>query len=438
MQDPPEPEMMSPRGGPLAGRIAVPADRFFGQRALLLGALATGTTTLTNLPEDQDLQRLAAALRALGARVESRGGGAWQVAGRGIGGLVEPAEVLEIGGSATAAALLCGLLAGHPVFAVLTGDAALRARPMHRLTQPLAATGARFTSRAGGRLPLAVEGAADPLPLDARLSEPSATVKSALLLAGLCARGTTRVAEAWATQDTTESLLRHFGAEVTVTPEGAGGVIELVGQPELRAAALAVPGDAAAAAFAALAALLVPGSAITILGLGPAPLRAGLFAALREMGGDIRKDGADLHIRASVLAGIDLPVPRAAALIADLPALAVAAACARGPTRLRGLRAAAGRLAATAALLAANGIAATMEGEDFVIAGCGGPPPGGGVVEARGDPRIAMAGLVLGLAARRPVQLLPQPEDGRMIENAFPGFVALMNRLAGTEAMGAA
>jgi 3-phosphoshikimate 1-carboxyvinyltransferase len=410
----------------------------------MFGALAVGTTDITGLLEGEDVLRTAAAMRALGAEVENRGGGHWRVAGRGIGGLVEPADVLDMGNSGTAARLLCGLLAGHPLFAVMTGDASLRKRPMKRVTEPLSATGARFATREGGRLPLAVEGATDPLPLDYRVPVPSAQVKSACLLAGLCARGTTRVAEIEATRDHTENMLRHFGATVRVTPEGHGRIIELEGQPELVAAPVAVPGDPSSAAFPAVAALLVPGSAVTIRGVGMNPLRAGLFATLLEMGADIarvneRLEGgepvADLVVKASSLRGVDVPPERAPAMIDEYPVLAVAAACAAGTTRMRGLKELrvkeSDRLAATAALLEANGVDVTIEGDDLIVRGAGGQAAGGGTVVTHMDHRIAMSALVLGLASRAPVAV----DDAAFIETSFPGFAALMNGLAGEEAL---
>ena len=432
---------------PLSGEALVPGDKSISHRALMFGALAVGTTDITGLLEGEDVLRTAAAMRALGAEVADLGAGHWRVAGRGIGGLVEPADVLDMGNSGTAARLLCGLLAGHALFAVMTGDASLRKRPMKRVTDPLSATGARFATRAGGRLPLAVEGAADPLPLDYTLPVASAQVKSACLLAGLSARGITRVVEHEATRDHTENMLRHFGATVRVAVEGHGRVIELDGQPELVAAPVVVPGDPSSAAFPAVAALLVPGSEVLLRGVGLNPLRAGLFATLAEMGADItrlnpRTEGgepvADLLVKASVLRAVDVPPERAPAMIDEYPILAVAAAAARGTTRMRGLKELrvkeSDRLAATAALLAANGVAVTVEGDDMIVQGAGGPPAGGGDVITHMDHRIAMSALVLGLASRAPVRV----DDAAFIETSFPGFAALMNRLAGEEALSAA
>ncbi|WP_135466749.1 3-phosphoshikimate 1-carboxyvinyltransferase [Crenalkalicoccus roseus] len=432
---------------PLSGRLAVPGDKSISHRALMFGALAVGTTEITGLLEGEDVLRTAAAMRALGAEVERLGEGRWRVAGRGIGGLAEPADVLDMGNSGTAARLLCGLLAGHPVFAVLTGDASLRRRPMRRVTEPLSATGALFWSREGGRLPLAVRGASDPLPLDYRLPVASAQVKSACLLAGLCAPGTTRVVEPEPTRDHTENMLRHFGATVHVAEAGGGRVIELEGQPELAAAPVRVPGDPSSAAFLVVAALLVPGSRLVVENVGLNPLRAGLFATLREMGAALTVENArteggepvgDLVVEASALRGVEVPPGRAPSMIDEYPVLAVAAAAAEGTTRLRGLAELrvkeSDRLAATAALLAANGVRAEIAGDDLVVHGAGGAVPGGGVVATHMDHRIAMSALVMGLAARAPVAV----DDARFIETSFPGFAALVNQAAGGGAIGPA
>jgi 3-phosphoshikimate 1-carboxyvinyltransferase len=432
------PLVASKPAGPLNGRMAVPGDKSISHRALMFGALAIGETRITGLLTGEDVLRTAAAMRALGAEVIRDPDGTWRVAGRGIGGLTEPADVLDMGNSGTAARLLCGILASHDMFAVMTGDASLRGRPMRRVIDPLTATGARFASREGGLMPLAIEGARDALPLDYRVPVPSAQVKSAVLLAGLNAPGITRIEEPEATRDHSENMLRHFGASVRVDIAGSGRIIELRGQPELQAADVVVPGDPSSAAFPLVAALLVPGSLVTIPGVGLNPLRTGLLLCLEEMGAGVvvrnrRIEGGepvgDLEVTASPLRGVDVPPGRAPSMIDEYPVLAVAAACAAGVTRLRGLKELrvkeSDRLAATVALLSGNGARVEIEGDDMIIYGTGAPPAGGGVVATHMDHRIAMSAIVLGLATTAPVTV----DDAGFIDTSFPGFVALMNGL---------
>jgi 3-phosphoshikimate 1-carboxyvinyltransferase len=430
-----QPLVSGPAAGPLTGRIAVPGDKSISHRALMFGALAIGETRITGLLTGEDVLRTAAAMRALGAEVVHDPDGIWRVAGRGIGGLTEPEDVLDMGNSGTAARLLCGILATHDLFAVMTGDASLRRRPMRRVIDPLSATGARFTARQGGRLPLAVQGARDALPLDYRVPVPSAQVKSAVLLAGLNAPGITRVEEPEATRDHSENMLRHFGASVQVELAGNGRIITLHGQPELRAADVVVPGDPSSAAFPLVAALLVPGSRLTIPSVGLNPLRTGLLATLAEMGADIvvqnrRTEGGepvgDLVASYGELRSVVVPPERAPSMIDEYPILAVAAAGAVGITRMRGLKELrvkeSDRLAATAALLSVNGVKVEIDGDDLIVHG-GSRPAGGGTVETHMDHRIAMAALVLGLLCEQPVVV----DDAAFIDTSFPGFVALMN-----------
>ena len=435
----PQPLRATPGGPPLSGRISVPGDKSISHRALMFGALAEGLTRISGLLEGEDVLRTADAMRALGAEVVREGAGAWLVRGQGRGRLTEPADVLDMGNSGTAARLICGILGSHPIFAVLTGDASLRGRPMKRVTDPLSACGARFTGRAGGRLPLAIEGAAEPLPLNYRLPVASAQVKSAVLLAGLNAAGETRVEEPEATRDHTENMLRHFGAEVSVQVEGAGRLIRLQGRPVLTAADVVVPGDPSSAAFPLVAALVVPGSELTIAGVGLNPLRTGLFATLREMGADLavsneRIEGGepvgDLTMRHGGLEAVEVPRSRAPSMIDEFPVLAVAAAFARGVSRFRGLSELrvkeSDRLSATAALLAVNGIGVEIEGDDLIVHGTGGaPPPGGGTVLTHMDHRIAMSALVLGLGTRAAVSV----DDAGFVDTSFPGFADLMRGL---------
>src|SRR5215468_9819995 len=334
---------------PLSGRVRVPGDKSISHRALMLGALAVGRTEISGLLEGEDVLATAAALRAMGAGVEHVAGGRWQVDGVGVVGLCEPDDVIDLGNSGTAARLLLGILATHPFTSFVTGDASLRSRPMRRVIDPLSRFGARFVTREGGRLPLAVTGAADPVPQTYRLPVPSAQVKSAVLLAGLNTPGETTVIEPQPTRDHTERMLGHFGATVRAEP-GADGArhIAVEGYPELTASAapIVVPGDPSSAAFPLVAALIVPGSDVTIAGVGLNPTRAGLIASLKEMDADIaleneRIEGgepvADLHVRAGALKGADIPPERAPTMIDEYPILAVAASYAKGHTIMRGL-----------------------------------------------------------------------------------------------------
>jgi 3-phosphoshikimate 1-carboxyvinyltransferase len=364
------------------------------------------------------------------------------VDGVGIAGLGEPEDLLDLGNSGTAARLLLGILATHPITAFVTGDASLRRRPMGRVVEPLSRFGARFVAREGARLPLAISGATNPIAITYRLPVPSAQVKSAVLLAGLNAPGTTTVIEAQPTRDHTERMLDHFGATVTTEPiEGGGKRITLQGYPELAAAPIAVPGDPSSAAFPLIAALIVPGSEVMIDGVGVNPLRTGLFECLREMGADLtllnqRDEGgepvADLRVRAGTLKGADIPAERAPRMIDEYPILAVAAACARGRTVMRGLAELrvkeSDRLSAINAGLAACGVHVAVDGDTLTIEGNGGPPEGGVSIATQLDHRIAMAFLVLGLATRQPVRI----DDAAPIATSFPGFLSLINGLGGT------
>ena len=424
--------------GPLKGRTAVPGDKSISHRALLLGAVAVGRTRVAGLLESDDVLRTVAALRALGA-APRRNGDAWVVDGVGVGGLAEPDDVLDFGNSGTSARLTMGLLATQPVDVHVTGDASLRQRPMDRVILPLSRMGAAFEARRGGLMPLLLRGAAEPVPIEYELPAPSAQVKSSVLLAGLNAPGRTTVIERRATRDHTENLLAAFGASVSSAPaEGGGRAISVEGHAELAAADVAVPGDPSAAAFPGVAALVVPGSEIAVEHVGVNPLRAGLLATLREMGADIALGGervasgepvADLAFRHGPLRGVDVPAERAPSMIDEYPALAVAAAFAEGVTRMRGLAELrvkeSNRISAIVGGLKACGVEAGVEGDDILVRGRGGPPPGGGAVDAALDHRIAMAFLVLGAGARAPVRVA----GGETIGTSFPGFADLANAL---------
>jgi 3-phosphoshikimate 1-carboxyvinyltransferase len=433
--------LVSRRARPLKGRTAVPGDKSISHRALILGALAVGETRIAGLLESDDVLCTARAVAALGAEVEMTAPGRWRVWGRGVGGLVEPAGVLDMGNSGTASRLLLGAVASHPITVTFAGDASLSERPMERVMAPLRQMGARFTTRSGGRLPITVTGATQPIPITYELPVASAQVKSAVLLAGLNAPGRTTVIEPVPTRDHTERMLAHFGAEVAQETLPSGGRrVAVAGQPELLGHAVEVPGDISSAAFPLVAALLVPGSEITLSCVGVNPLRTGLLATLEEMGASIVRKNlreaageplADLVVRSSRLKGVRVPAARAPSMIDEYPVLAVAAAAADGVTRLDGIGELrvkeSDRLAAIARGLKAAGVK-VVEGEDsLVIHGAGGPPSGGAEIAVNLDHRIAMAFLVLGMIAEKPVVI----DDADTIASSFPNFARLMNGLGG-------
>jgi len=431
--------LISNSAGALSGATVLPGDKSISHRSLLLGALAVGETAVHGLLEGEDVLNTVKAIRKLGAQAKRNEAGVWHIHGVGIGGLREPGSVIDFGNSGTGARLLLGVLAGHPITAFITGDASLCSRPMSRVTGPLSGFGARFVTREGGRLPIAVTGATDPIPITYRLQVASAQVKSAVLLAGLNAPGYTTVIEPEPTRDHTELMLRHFGAELEIS-EGDDGAshIRLTGHPELSGRQVVVPGDPSSAAFPAVAAAILPGSDVTLTGVGMNPRRTGLFETLIEMGADIDRRNecieagepvADLRIRGGRLRGVEVPPERAPRMIDEYPILAVAAAIAKGDTVMRGVKELrvkeSDRLAAVAQGLSACGVS-VEEGDDYLIVhGKGSQAPGGGAVATDLDHRIAMSFLVLGAASEKPVRV----DDAGPIDTSFPGFVDLMNRL---------
>jgi len=431
--------LIARRAGPLQGRARVPGDKSISHRALILGALTVGETTVTGLLEGEDVLHTADVMRALGARLERGEDAVWRIHGVGVGGFMSPAAPLDFGNSGTGCRLVLGAVAGCPVTATFDGDDSLRKRPMRRVLDPLEKMGARVIEAAeGGRLPLTLQGAAEPIPITYESPVPSAQLKSAVLLAGLAAPGETTVIETEASRDHTERLLKHFGAKIVSRVHGEHGRrITLQGQPELEPAPVLVPADPSSAAFPLVAALIVPGSELVLEAVMTNPLRTGLFTTLREMGANIeelekRSDGgeevADLRVRAGALKGVEVPAERAPAMIDEYPILAVAAAFAQGITRMKGLQELrvkeSDRLEATADMLRANGVLVEIEGDDLIVHGKG-TPAGGGEVATHMDHRIAMSALVLGLASENPVRI----DDSAFIATSFPGFVELMRSL---------
>lgn len=430
--------LASVKSGPLKGEVAVPGDKSISHRALMLGALATGRTRIRGLLESEDVINTARAVTAMGAPAE-KAGEIWEVLGRGIGGLRQPDGPVDFGNSGTGARLMMGVIAPHDIAATMVGDASLSKRPMARVLGPLKTMGLAVDEDRE-RLPLTIRGTSGLTPIRYVLPVPSAQVKSAVLLAGLGTAGETSVVEREPTRDHTERMLRHFGAVVTAEPDPEGTRITVRGQPELAGRDVTVPGDPSSAAFLIAAALIVPGSDVTVRGVLTNPTRTGLYTTFREMGADVaflneREEGgepvADIRARYSRLSGVAVPAERAPAMIDEYPMLAVVAAFAEGATRMEGLAELkvkeSDRLAATAAGLAANGVSALAEGDTLTVEGMS-RVPGGGIVATHLDHRMAMAFLVMGLASEAPVTV----DDTAMIATSFPAFRTLMEEIGAT------
>ncbi|MBS0249981.1 MAG: 3-phosphoshikimate 1-carboxyvinyltransferase [Proteobacteria bacterium] len=424
------------KAGPLVGRVRVPGDKSISHRALIIGALATGTTRIKGLLEAEDVINTARAVEALGASAEKQGD-FWIVKGRGVGGLRTPDGPLDFGNSGTGTRLMMGVVAGHPITVKMTGDASLSRRPMRRVLGPLVGMGLEIMEPGKEMLPLTLRGTSELMPIVYRLPVPSAQVKSAVLIAGLHAAGKTTVIEREPTRDHTERMLRHFGAIVTSEAKGDETHITVTGDAELVGRDITVPGDPSSAAFLAAAALIVPGSDITIEGVLINPTRTGLYVTLQEMGGDVsfenvREEGgepvADIRVRASRLKGVHVPPERAPSMIDEYPVLAAISAFAEGQTRMDGLAELkvkeSDRLQATAAGLVANGARANVDGDTLTVEG-GNGMKGGGIVATHLDHRIAMAFLTAGLASDTPITV----DDATMIATSFPEFRPIMETL---------
>ncbi|MDQ2066093.1 3-phosphoshikimate 1-carboxyvinyltransferase [Xinfangfangia sp. CPCC 101601] len=432
--------MISAKSGPLSGVAAVPGDKSISHRALIFGAMAVGETKITGLLEGQDVIDTAKAMQAFGATVTRHGEGAWSVHGVGVGGFSEPADVIDCGNSGTGVRLIMGTVATTPISATFTGDASLRKRPMGRVTDPLSLFGTQAYGRKGGRLPMTVVGAANPVPVRYALPVASAQVKSAILLAGLNAPGETVVIEREPTRDHSERMLLGFGAELNVEQTHEGHVITLLGRPELRPQTVAVPRDPSSAAFPTCAALIVEGSDIRVPGVSQNLTRNGLYLTLVEMGALIefenpRTEGgepvADLRVRFSPdMKGIEVPEERAPSMIDEYPILSVVAAFATGKTVMRGVKELrvkeSDRIDAMARGLEACGVTIEEEEDVLIVHGMGaGGMPGGATCATHLDHRIAMSFLIAGMASKKEISV----DDGSPIVTSFPIFEGLMNGL---------
>jgi 3-phosphoshikimate 1-carboxyvinyltransferase len=424
----------------LGGTVTVPGDKSISHRALMLGALAVGETRIEGLLEGEDVLATAGAMRAMGADIIRGDDGVWHVHGVGVGGLMQPAQALDMGNSGTSTRLLMGLLASHGLTATFTGDASLSKRPMGRVTEPLSRMGAEFNTAPGGRLPLTMRGLSPAVPIEYRLPVASAQVKSAILLAGLNTPGVTRVIEPVPTRDHSERMLKGFGAELTVEKDADGAsIISITGEAELKPQQITVPGDPSSAAFPMVAALIVPGSDILIRNVGLNPTRAGLVELLKSMGGSVeivdpREVGGepvgDLRVRHSALSGVEPDPAAAPSMIDEFPVAFIAAACAKGRSVFRGLEELrvkeSDRIAAMANGLRAIGVKVEEIADGLIIDGTGGGAlPGGGPVATLLDHRIAMSFAVAGLHSRSGVTV----DDMAPVATSFPGFTDMLRQL---------
>lgn len=424
--------------GPLTGVVTPPGDKSISHRSIMLGGIAQGQTTVRGLLEGEDVLSTVAAMRAVGAEIR-KDGDAWTIQGVGLENLREPSGLLDVGNSGTSVRLLIGLFGGRPFTSFFTGDASLCKRPMGRVIVPLEQMGARFMSRNGGRLPLAVMGPAELKPITYLLPVASAQVKSAVLLAGLSAHGLTTVIEPVPTRDPTERMLRHFGAQLKIekTSDGADA-IKLTGRPKLVGREILVPADISSAAFPMVAALLREGSEVTLRNVGINARRAGILTSLQEMGADLTLTNqrdlcgepvADIVVKGGHLKGITIPADRVPIMVDEYPVLAMAAACAEGTSRFKGLGELrvkeSDRLTLVAEGLKACGVNVEVEGDDLIIHGTGKPPQGGAMVKTALDHRMAMSFLVLGMVTVEPVAV----DDASVIATSFPAFVEMMNGL---------
>jgi len=426
------------RAGPLSGVVRPPGDKSISHRSIMLGAVAVGETVIEGLLEGEDILATVAAMRSFGATVTHRDDGTWSVQGLGVGGLLEPENVIDYGNAGTGVRLAMGLAGGHAFATTFTGDASLAGRPMNRVLDPLRRMGIRSISRSGGRLPATIRGPETLVPIEYRLPVPSAQVKSAVLLAGLNSGGVTSVIEPVPTRDHTERMLKAFGATIDVDIDDDGvRTIQLQGESRLWHQKISVPGDPSSAAFAVVAALIVEGSEVTIQNVLLNPNRIGLITTLQDMGADIDirdrrgmggEDVGDLVVKGSRLTGVTVPPERAPSMIDEYPILAVAAAFAEGETVMDGIgelrHKESDRIATMVAGLKANGVEVEEQPEGMRVTGAA-RVAGGGTVSTHLDHRTAMSFLVMGLATEAPVTI----DDGRPILTSFPDFVATMRGL---------
>ncbi len=422
----------------ITGTLRAPGDKSCSHRALILGGLAKGTSEISGLLEGEDVLNTGRVMAALGADVERVGEGAWQVTGVGERGLQTPKIDLDFGNSGTGSRLMLGVVAGYPVEARFIGDESLSGRPMGRVLDPLTEMGVQYEASDGKTLPLTLKGLSDLSAISYQPPHASAQVKSCILLAGLNAQGETQVREPRITRDHSERMLRGFGAEVTSQRDGAANVVSIQGGQSLFAQETIVPGDPSSAAFLAAAAMISPRGGVVVEGMMSNETRDGFYRAAALMGAHVGAEDVgtaagerliDMSFESAELKGTEIPVDLVPSMIDEFPILAVLAAFATGTTVVKGaeeLRVKeSDRIKAVVEMLRVNGVEVEETKDGFIVHGCAGAVPGGGLVETHHDHRIAMSALIMGTASQNPVSI----DDAAMIATSYPEFMAHMKSL---------
>jgi 3-phosphoshikimate 1-carboxyvinyltransferase len=422
----------------ITGTLRAPGDKSCSHRALILGGLAKGTSEISGLLEGEDVLNTGRVMAALGADVERAGEGAWQVTGVGERGLQTPKIDLDFGNSGTGSRLMLGVVAGYPIQARFIGDESLSGRPMGRVLDPLTEMGVQYEASDGKTLPLTLKGRSDLSAISYQPPHASAQVKSCILLAGLNAQGETQVREPRITRDHSERMLRGFGAEVNTQRDGAANVVSIQGGQSLSAQETIVPGDPSSAAFLAAAAMISPRGGVVVEGMMSNETRDGFYRAAALMGAHVGAEDVgtaagerliDMSFESAELKGTEIPVDLVPSMIDEFPILAVLAAFATGTTVVKGaeeLRVKeSDRIKAVVEMLRVNGVEVEETKDGFIVHGCAGAVPGGGLVETHHDHRIAMSALIMGTASQNPVSI----DDAAMIATSYPEFMAHMKSL---------
>nr|WP_070960883.1 3-phosphoshikimate 1-carboxyvinyltransferase [Hyphomonas sp. Mor2] len=422
----------------ITGTLRAPGDKSCSHRALILGGLATGTSEISGLLEGEDVLNTGRVMAALGADVERLGDGAWRVTGVGTAGLRTPSIDLDFGNSGTGSRLMLGVVAGYPIEARFVGDASLSGRPMGRVLDPLAQMGVAYDASEGKTLPLTLRGRSDLRAISYEPPHASAQVKSCILLAGLNAEGETFVRERRLTRDHSERMLRGFGADVTSRPDGTANLVSIKGGQSLHAQETIVPGDPSSAAFLAAAAMISGHGGVLVEGMMSNETRDGFYRAAALMGAHVGAEDVgeaagerliDMSFESADLKGTEIPVELVPSMIDEFPILAVLAAHAAGVTVVKGaeeLRVKeSDRISAVVNMLRVNGVEVEETKDGFIVQGCNGAIPGGGLVETHHDHRIAMSALVMGTASQKPVSI----DDPSMIATSYPDFMDHMSAL---------